>query len=46
MPQPNQGKPASSAPTSQPIRGASGSGASNGDNIKFGGPGGTGTRGK
>ena len=46
MPQPNQGKPAPSAPTSQPIRGAAGSGADHKDAIKFGGPGGKGTRGK
>lgn len=46
MPQPNQGKPAPSAPTSAPIRGDAGSKPSHAENIKFGGPGGKGTRGK
>lgn len=45
MPQPNQGKPGTPH-TSQPIKGAPGSKPSNGDNIKFGAPGGSGTRGK
>lgn len=46
MGQPNQGKPASSAPTAAPIRGADGSKATDTDRIKFGAPGGKGTKGK
>lgn len=45
MPQPNQGKPAPSAPTSTPIRGEAGSKPSHGD-VRFGAPGGKGTKGK
>lgn len=43
MSQPNQGKPASSAPTSPPWQGAAGS-KPNGD-VRFGAPGGKGTKG-
>lgn len=43
MPQPNQGKPAPSAPTAAPIQGSKRPAAS-GD-VKFGAPGGKGTKG-
>lgn len=36
MPQPNQGSPASSAPTAEPIHDKGGSKPSHGEKIKFG----------
>lgn len=45
MPQPNKGS-AGKPNVSQPVRGDAGSKPSHAENIKFGKPGGSGTRGK